>query len=54
MFFNMQATQNKIVNYDTVNQLGIKRTRPVNVNGCLQPEQRDKLQYAGPVSEREL
>src|SRR5260221_3765699 len=32
-FFNMQATQNKIVNYDTVNQLGVKRTKPVNVNG---------------------
>jgi len=33
VFFNMQATQNKIVNYDTVSQLGVKRTKPVNVNG---------------------
>jgi hypothetical protein len=33
MFFNMQATQNKIVNYDIVDQLGIKTTKPVNVNG---------------------
>jgi Outer membrane protein beta-barrel family len=33
MFVNMQLTQNKIVNYDSVNQLGVKRTKPVNVNG---------------------
>lgn len=32
-FFNLQETQNKIVNYDVVDSLGIKRTRPVNVNG---------------------
>ena len=31
--FNMQATQNKIVNADSINQLGVKTTRPVNVNG---------------------
>ena len=33
MFLTMQATQNKIVNYDSINQLGVKRTKPVNVNG---------------------
>jgi len=33
MFFNMQFTRNKIVNYDTVSQLGVKTTKPVNVNG---------------------
>lgn len=32
-FFNLQETQNKIVNYDIVDSLGIKRSRPVNVNG---------------------
>lgn len=33
-FFNLQLTQNKIVNYDSVNlQTGIRTTRPVNVNG---------------------
>lgn len=30
---NLQATQNKIVNYDSINQQGIKTTRPVNVSG---------------------
>ncbi len=33
LFFNGQLTQNKIVNYDSVNSLGVKRTKPVNVNG---------------------
>src|SRR5438445_12784034 len=32
-FFNAQETQNKIVNYDVVDSQGVKRTRPVNVNG---------------------
>lgn len=32
-FFNMRQTNNKIVNYDTINAQGIKRTRPVNVDG---------------------
>jgi hypothetical protein len=32
-FFNLQETQNKIANYDLVDSLGVKRTRPVNVNG---------------------
>lgn len=34
-FFTMQQTQNKIVNYDTINALGIKHTKPVNVNGVV-------------------
>ncbi len=33
VFLTMQATQNKIVNYDSINQFGVKRTKPVNVNG---------------------
>ena len=33
LFMNMQTTENKIVNYDSINQQGIKSTRPVNVNG---------------------
>jgi hypothetical protein len=32
-YFTVLQTNNKIVNYDTINALGIKRTRPVNVNG---------------------
>lgn len=31
--FMVRETSNKIVNYDTINSLGIKRTRPVNVDG---------------------
>lgn len=34
LFLRMQATQNKIVNYDSVNQqTGVRKTKPVNVNG---------------------
>jgi hypothetical protein len=47
MFFNMQATQNKIVNYDTINQLGIKRTKPVNVNGVYNLN--SDISYSMPV-----
>ncbi len=32
-FFNVQQTRNKIVNSDMINELGIKHTKPVNVNG---------------------
>ncbi|HKB44060.1 MAG TPA: outer membrane beta-barrel protein, partial [Chitinophagaceae bacterium] len=46
-FFNMQATQNKIVNYDTVNQLGVKRTKPVNVNGVYNLS--STISYSMPV-----
>jgi hypothetical protein len=47
LFFNMQATQNKIVNYDSVNQLGVKRTKPVNVNGVYNLN--SSISYSMPV-----
>jgi Outer membrane protein beta-barrel family/Carboxypeptidase regulatory-like domain len=47
MMLSMQATQNKIVNYDTINQLGIKRTRPVNVNGVYNIN--GNISYSMPV-----
>ncbi len=47
MFLTMQATQNKIVNYDTINNLGIKRTRPVNVNGVYNIN--SNISYSMPV-----
>ncbi|HEY8954176.1 outer membrane beta-barrel family protein [Chitinophaga sp.] len=34
-FFNIRETQNKIVNDDMVDSAGVKRSRPVNVNGVL-------------------
>ncbi|HEV8285548.1 MAG TPA: outer membrane beta-barrel protein [Chitinophagaceae bacterium] len=33
IFFTLQQTQNKIVNYDKINSLGIDSVIPVNVNG---------------------
>lgn len=33
-FFNLQETQHKIVDNDVVDSLGIKHTRPVNINGA--------------------
>ena len=33
MYFSAQSTQNKIVNYDVVDSVGVRTTRPVNVNG---------------------
>jgi hypothetical protein len=33
MYFSAQSTQNKIVNYDVIDSVGIRTTRPVNVNG---------------------
>jgi len=47
MFLTMQATQNKIVNYDIVNSLGIKRTKPVNVNGVYNLN--SNISYSMPV-----
>ena len=47
MFFNMQTTQNKIVNYDTVSQLGVKTTKPVNVNGVYNLN--SEISYSMPV-----
>lgn len=32
-FVNLRRTDNKIVNYDTIDSVGIKTTRPVNING---------------------
>lgn len=46
-YFTMQATQNKIVNYDTLDQLGVKRTKPVNVNGVYNLN--SNLSYSMPV-----
>ena len=33
-FFNIRRTDNKIVNADTIDSVGVKITRPVNVNGA--------------------
>ncbi|MEP6597004.1 MAG: outer membrane beta-barrel protein, partial [Ginsengibacter sp.] len=33
VFFTLQQTQNKIVNYDKINSLGVDSVLPVNVNG---------------------
>jgi Outer membrane protein beta-barrel family/Carboxypeptidase regulatory-like domain len=47
MFLTMQTTQNKIVNYDTINNLGVKTTRPVNVNGVYNIN--SNISYSLPV-----
>jgi hypothetical protein len=47
LYFNMQATQHKIVNYDSVNQLGVKYSRPVNVNGVYNLN--SSISYSMPV-----
>jgi hypothetical protein len=47
-FFNIQATRNKIVNYDSVNlQTGVRRTKPVNVNGVYNLN--SEISYSMPV-----
>jgi Outer membrane protein beta-barrel family/Carboxypeptidase regulatory-like domain len=47
-FFNMQVTQNKIVNYDSVNlQTGVRRTKPVNENGLYNLN--SEISYSMPV-----
>jgi hypothetical protein len=46
-FMNMQATQNKIVNYDTISAVGVKTTKPVNVNGVYNLN--SELSYSRPV-----
>ena len=33
VFLTAQQTNNKIVNYDKINELGVDSVRPVNVNG---------------------
>ncbi len=47
MFLTAQATKNKIVNYDSINQLGVKRTQPVNVNGVYSIN--STISYSMPV-----
>lgn len=34
-FFTVRHTQNKIVNYDSIDAFGVKTTKPVNVNGVI-------------------
>ena len=48
LFFRVQATKNKIVNYDSLNLTnGIRTTRPVNVNGVYNLN--TDLSYSMPV-----
>ncbi|HSU28627.1 MAG TPA: outer membrane beta-barrel protein [Chitinophagaceae bacterium] len=46
-FFTFMSTRNKIVNYDTVNQFGVRRTKPVNVKGAY--NMNGSLSYSMPV-----
>jgi hypothetical protein len=48
MFFTLQTTRNKIVNYDTVNlATGVRRTMPVNVNGVYNAN--GNISYSLPI-----
>jgi hypothetical protein len=47
MFLTFQATQNKIVNNDNISPLGIKTTKPVNVNGVYAIN--SNISYSMPV-----
>lgn len=47
LFFNAQFTKNKITNYDTLDQLGVKRSRPVNVNGVYNIG--GQISYSRPI-----
>ena len=47
MFLRMQGTENKIVNYDIIDQLGIKRTKPVNIDGVYTIN--SEISYSIPV-----
>ncbi len=48
LYMAMQATKNKIVNYDSVNlQTGVRKTRPVNVDGIYNLT--TQLSYGMPV-----
>lgn len=47
LFMNFRSTQNKIVNYDSISAEGIKRTKPVNVNGVYSLN--TELSYSMPV-----
>ncbi len=46
-FFNAQFTKNKITNYDVLDQFGVKRTKPVNVNGVYNFG--GEISYSRPV-----
>ena len=46
-YFTLQETQNKIVNYDMIDQFGIKTTKPVNVNGVYNFN--SEISYSMPV-----
>ena len=46
-FFTLQETQNKIVNYDKINNLGVDSVMPVNVNGVF--NMNGNLNYGFPV-----
>lgn len=48
LFFTIQATKNKIVNYDSLNQqTGIRKTKPVNVSGVYNLN--SNISYSMPV-----
>src|SRR5579871_112706 len=47
IFFTMQFTENKIVNADSVDVLGINRTKPVNVNGVYNIN--SEISYSMPL-----
>ena len=47
MFLTVQTTQNKIVSYDSINQFGIKRSKPVNVDGVYNIN--SNISYSLPV-----
>jgi Outer membrane protein beta-barrel family/CarboxypepD_reg-like domain len=48
LMMNLQATKNKIVNYDSINlQNGIRKTKPVNVNGVYNIS--SMISYSQPV-----
>ena len=46
-FFNGQFTKNKITNYDVLDSFGVKRSRPVNVNGVYNIS--SEISYSRPV-----
>lgn len=46
-FFNAQFTKNKITNYDVLDQFGVKRSKPVNVNGVYNIS--GEISYSRPV-----
>jgi hypothetical protein len=53
-FFNLtaQATQNKIVNYDSISAIGVKTSMPVNVNGVYNLNA--NINYSFPVKSLKL